>query len=111
MTPDRQATRPRGPRKDGQGGAGTSRVHAETVARIERSMGSLGTAAMASMDKRLPWFRAMSAENRSWLGLVAQAGIAAFVDWIKHPQRSRPSVAGEVFGTAPKELARAVTLQ
>jgi hypothetical protein len=74
-------------------------------------MSALGTAAIASMDKRLAWFRAMSAENRSWLGLVAQAGVAAFVDWIKHPERTRPAVAGEVFGTAPRELARAVSLQ
>jgi DNA-binding PucR family transcriptional regulator len=74
-------------------------------------MGSLGTAAMSSMDERLPWFRAMSAENRSWIGLVAQAGIAAFVEWLKHPERGRPAVAGEVFGTAPRELARAVSLQ
>jgi hypothetical protein len=74
-------------------------------------MGALGTAAMVSMDRKLPWFRAMSAENRSWLGLVAQAGVAAFVDWIKHPERTRPVVGGEVFGTAPRELARAVTLQ
>ncbi|MBO0833843.1 MAG: PucR family transcriptional regulator, partial [Actinobacteria bacterium] len=74
-------------------------------------MGALGTAAMQSMDRRLPWFRAMSAEHRSWLGLVAQAGVAAFVDWVKHPERTRPAVAGEVFGTAPRELARAVTLQ
>jgi len=73
-------------------------------------MGALGTAAMASMEQRLPWFRALPAENRSWIGLVAQAGIAAFVDWVKHPQR-RPAVAGEVFGTAPRELARAVSLQ
>jgi DNA-binding PucR family transcriptional regulator len=86
-------------------------VAEETVARIEQATGSLGTAAIASMDKRLPWFRAMSAENRSWLGLVAQAGIAAFVDWVRHPERSRPAVAGEVFGTAPRELARAVSLQ
>jgi len=62
------------------------------------------------MERRLPWFRALPAENRSWIGLVAQAGIAAFVDWVKHPQR-RPAVAGEVFGTAPRELARAVSLQ
>jgi DNA-binding PucR family transcriptional regulator len=52
----------------------------------------------------------MSAENRSWLGLVAQAGIAAFVNWIRHPERNRPAVT-EVFGTAPRELARAVSLQ
>jgi hypothetical protein len=33
------------------------------------------------------------------------------VDWVKHPERSRSAVAGEVFGTAPRELARAVSLQ
>src|SRR5579864_6460759 len=92
------------------GRAGRSRVSAETVRRIERASGALGTAAIAAMDKRLPWFRSMSAENRSWLGLVAQAGIAAFLDWIKHPERNRPAVT-EVFGTAPRELARAVSLQ
>src|SRR5229473_8688747 len=86
------------------------RVHAETVRRMERATGALGTAAIAAMDERLPWFRKMSAENRSWLGLVAQAGIAAFLDWIRHPQRTRPA-ATEVFGTAPRELARAVSLQ
>jgi len=96
----------RGTRPDPAG-----RVREETVQRLERAMGSLGTAAMASMDERLSWFRSMSAENRSWIGLVAQAGIAAFVDWIKHPRRGRPSVAVEVFGTAPRELARAVSLQ
>jgi len=88
-----------------------SRVSAATLRRLERAMGSLGTAAVTSMEQRLPWFRAMSAENRSWIGLVAQAGVAAFVDWIKHAEKERPAVTGEVFGTAPRELTRAVTLQ
>jgi PucR-like helix-turn-helix protein/diguanylate cyclase with GGDEF domain len=86
-------------------------VRPETVQRLERAMGGLGTAAMATMERRLPWFRAMSAENRSWVGLVAQAGIAAFLEWVKHPERARPGVAGEVFGTAPRELTRSVSLQ
>ena len=90
--------------------AGGPRVNTETVRRIERATGTLGTAAIAAMDKRLPWFRNMSAENRSWLGLVAQAAIAAFLDWIRHPERDRPAVT-QVFGTAPRELARAVSLQ
>ncbi len=77
---------------------------------MERAAGTLGTAAIAAMDQRLPWYRKMSAENRSWLGLVAQAGIAAFLDWLRHPERDRPAVT-EVFGTAPRELARAVSLQ
>jgi hypothetical protein len=89
----------------------TTRVRAATVRQLEGALGSLGTAAVTSMDARLPWFRAMSAENRSWVGLVAQAGLAAFVEWVKHPQKERPAVTGEVFGTAPRELTRAVTLQ
>jgi DNA-binding PucR family transcriptional regulator len=96
--------------KEDGAGASRARVHPETVQRIERSRGALGTAAIAAMDERLPWYRKMSAENRSWLGLVAQAGIAAFADWIQHPERPRPAVT-EVFGTAPRELARAVRLQ
>jgi DNA-binding PucR family transcriptional regulator len=98
------------PGKQGKQQQTRARVHPETVRRIERSTGALGTAAIAAMDERLPWFRRMTAENRSWLGLVAQAGIAAFVDWIRHPERNRPAVT-EVFGTAPRELARAVSLQ
>src|SRR6266581_1951637 len=98
----------------GAGSAGAKRprprVHAETVRRMERATGALGSAAIAAMDERLPWFRNLSAENRSWLGLVAQAGIAAFIDWLRHPERNRPALT-EVFATAPRELARAVSLQ
>jgi hypothetical protein len=59
-------------------------IREQTTERLEQAMGSLGTAATASMEERLPWFRAMSAEYRSWVGLVAQAGIAGFVEWFKH---------------------------
>jgi DNA-binding PucR family transcriptional regulator len=62
------------------------------------------------MDETLPWYRAMPAEQRSWVGLVAQAGIAAFVEWFKHPAQRR-AITGEIFGTAPRELARTVSLQ
>ncbi len=73
-------------------------------------MGSLTTQAMARMDESLPWFRAMPAENRSWVGLVARAGIAGFVEWFKHPDQ-RQRLTGAVFGMAPRELARAVSLE
>ncbi|GAB7100281.1 fatty acid biosynthesis transcriptional regulator FasR [Thermobifida fusca] len=86
-------------------------VRAETVRRLERAMGALGTAAVAQMEQRLSWFRSMSAEDRSWVGLVAQSGVAAFVDWFKNPHRGRPAIAVEVFGTAPRELIRSVSLQ
>ncbi|WP_067964303.1 PucR family transcriptional regulator [Nocardiopsis trehalosi] len=86
-------------------------VRAETVQRLERAMGTLGTAAVARMESRLSWFRRMSAADRSWVGLVAQSGVAAFVDWFRDPGRGRPPITVEVFGTAPRELTRSVTLQ
>lgn len=62
------------------------------------------------MEERLPWYRTMSAEERSWVGLIIQAGIAAFVNWYRHPDKS-PAVPIDVFGTAPRELTRAISLE
>jgi len=80
------------------------------VRRLEGSMDALATAAVARMDEVLPWYRAMPAENRSWVNLVAQAGVAAFVDWFRHPDQPQ-AISADVFGTAPRELTRSVTLQ
>lgn len=85
-------------------------VHAATVRRVEQAVGTLGTAALSRMEQTLPWFRQMSAEHRSWIGLVAQAGIATFTEWLEHPDKPQQLI-GEVFGTAPRELMRAVSLQ
>lgn len=83
---------------------------AETIRRLERSSGELATWAIGRMEHDLRWFSAMSAEDRSWVGLVAQAGIASFIDWLRNPER-RPRIIGEVFGTAPREMTRKVSLQ
>jgi DNA-binding PucR family transcriptional regulator len=87
-----------------------ARRRAATVRSLERSTGTLASAAIARMDEELPWYRAMPADNRSWVGLVAQAGIAAFTEWYRHPDAPQ-TISADVFGTAPRELARAVTLQ
>jgi hypothetical protein len=62
------------------------------------------------MDEALPWFRSMPADQRSWVTLVAQAGIAALVEWMRNPAAS-PEVTGHVFAAAPRDLARSVSLQ
>ncbi|MGY1840537.1 MULTISPECIES: PucR family transcriptional regulator [unclassified Modestobacter] len=81
-----------------------------TLRRLERASGSLATQAVARMDEELAWFRAMPADQRSWVTLVAQAGIASLVEWCRNPGRP-PRLTGEVFGAAPRELARAVPLK
>jgi DNA-binding PucR family transcriptional regulator len=82
---------------------------AATRRRVESGVGTLSTAAVARMEERLPWYRAMSAEDRSWVGLVAQAGISAFVAWFRDPDAPL-QVPPDVFGTAPRELVRSVSL-
>lgn len=42
--------------------------------------------------------------------MVAQAGISSFIAWFEDP-KSTPWIAADVFGTAPRELLRSVSLQ
>jgi hypothetical protein len=83
---------------------------AATLRRLERAASSLATQAVARMDDELSWFRTMPAAQRSWVMLVAQAGIASLVEWCRDPGRP-PRLTGEVFGAAPRELVRAVPLK
>jgi len=83
---------------------------AALVRRLEGNVGTLATAAISRMDEALPWYRAMPAENRSWVNLVAQAGVAAFVEWFRQPD-AHQAISADVFGTAPRELTRSVSLQ
>lgn len=81
-----------------------------TVRRLEQAAGSLATQSVARMDEQLPWFRAMPADHRSWVTLIAQAGVASLVHYMRHPG-TEPQLTGEVFGRAPRSLMRAVTLR
>jgi hypothetical protein len=81
-----------------------------TIRRIEQAAGRLATQAVARMDDELPWFRELPADQRSWVTLVAQAGIASFVEWLRSPDDVL-RLTGEVFAAAPRAMARTVTLQ
>ena len=86
------------------------RARASATRRLEQSVGTLQAAAIKKMHEDLPWFRALSAEERSWIGLIAGAGISSFVDWYRDPT-SNAALTAEVFGNAPRELTGVVTLQ
>jgi DNA-binding PucR family transcriptional regulator len=81
-----------------------------TLEKLRANVGHLCTTTLKELDSSLPWYRRLSADERSALGLVAQNGIAAFVSWYQRP--SSPSwVLSDVFGTAPTELTRSISLQ
>lgn len=83
---------------------------------LGRATGHLSTTATSRMESDLPWFRQLSAEDRSWVGLIVHAGIKNFVDWLVADATtgSTPSghtLASAVFGAAPRELTGVITLQ
>ena len=38
---------------------------------------------MSHMEHDLSWFGDLSAEERSWVGQIVQAGVRGFVDWYR----------------------------
>lgn len=83
---------------------------ARLVQRIRRSAGRLTTEATARMEAEMPWFRELSAEERSWITLIVESGVQSFVSWYRDPSGSA-APAADVFGVAPRTLARVVTLR
>ena len=86
------------------------RTKAETLAWLRTIAGELSTQTLKRLEDTLPWYGDMPPSRRSAVGLVAQAGISSFIAWFEDP-RSTPWIAADVFGAAPRELLRSVSLQ
>ena len=86
-----------------------ARSKSETLAWLRQIAGELATATLKRLEDTLPWYRDMPPGRRSSVGLVAQAGIRSFISWYEDPA-STPWIAADVFGAAPRELLRSVSL-
>ena len=84
-------------------------TRAQIARRIQKAVGPLTTSTLERMERDMPWFRQLSAEDRSWIGMIVQAGIKAFVAWYRDPEERAP-VTAEVFGAAPQALTGVVSL-
>lgn len=82
----------------------------QTQRRVRAAAGELAAATMRRLESDLNWYRGLPADERSWVGLVAQTGITAFVDWFADPTRA-PASAGDIFTGSPAELTRSISLQ
>lgn len=82
----------------------------ETLAWLASISGELSSETLRQLDLTLPWYREMPAARRASVGLVAQSGISSFLAWYENP-KSQPWVAADVFGLAPRELLRSISLQ
>lgn len=86
------------------------RAEADTIRRLRQRTDLLTGAAMRRLDTESAWYRALPAEDRSWIGLVAASGITAFIDWYENPAPTTYNAA-EIFRAAPPELIRSISLQ
>lgn len=82
----------------------------QTLNWLRTISGELSTATLKKLEDTLTWYGDMPPGRRSAVGLVAQAGITSFISWFEDP-RSTPWIAADVFGAAPRELLRSVSLQ
>ena len=78
--------------------------------RLTRRAGGLATVATQRMETEHAWFRELSAADRSWVSLVAQAGINALLTWYADGARPGPP-PGQIFAAAPPSLAATITLR
>ena len=95
-------------------------VGPEAVRLVAAKAGPLTALALGRMEEDLEWYPRLSAEDRSWIGLVAQAGVGAFVRWLRRDAdtagptdrygRPRNPITVDVFGTAPRELTWSISL-
>ncbi|HEY3530639.1 MAG TPA: helix-turn-helix domain-containing protein [Nocardioides sp.] len=95
---------------DDPSGGGASRDRAADA--LRRSTGALSSAAMSRMLSDVPWFAELSAESRSWVGQILQAGIQGFVDWFRSGDAEAfpGDTAAAVFGAAPRSMTGVITL-
>ena len=82
----------------------------QTLSWLRNISGEMSSATLARLERDLSWSKDMPPSRRSAVGMVAQAGITSFISWYESPH-STPWIAADVFGVAPRELLRSVSLQ
>lgn len=87
-----------------------ARPKKETLAWLASIAGELNSETLRKLEETLVWYREMPAGRRASVGVVAQSGISSFLAWYDNP-KSQPWVAADVFGVAPRELLRSISLQ
>ncbi|MGO1166963.1 MAG: PucR family transcriptional regulator [Janibacter sp.] len=74
---------------------------------VRRKGGELATAATRRLEEQHAWYATLGARERSWVALVAQAGITNFIDWLNGTE---PADTRMIFGAAPRELTSTISL-
>lgn len=85
-------------------------VSPATRRRLQLAAGQLATACLAAMEERQPWFAQLGADQRAGVLSVTQTGIADLISSLAEPGAT-PRLTVDAFRTAPRDLARRLSLR
>lgn len=84
----------------------SARARSGLLKRLTAATSEMNTATLTALDDRHEWFGKLDAESRSWIGILARAGIDGFVTWFS----GETFIAESVFDAAPRAMAKRITL-
>lgn len=103
-----------GSRRSGMSSTGrtivaSDRTRRAMAKRLAARTSTMTTATLAEMTARHSWFRDLSADDRSWISIVARSGIDGFVRWFADDE-AEPYSPTDVFDVAPRSMTRKISL-
>ncbi|MDO4411800.1 CdaR family transcriptional regulator [Cutibacterium sp.] len=87
----------------------SDRTRRAIAKRLTARTSAMTTATLEEMSRRHSWFRDLSAEERSWISIVARSGIDGFVRWFADDD-AEPYSPIDVFDVAPRSMTRKISL-
>ena len=66
------------------------RSRSQVARQMQRAVGDLTKVSLARMEREMPWFAELTAEQRAWIGMVLQAGYNSFIAWYRTPTPPPP---------------------
>lgn len=87
----------------------TEERRATITSHLVAHSGELTTRTVEAIQARHSWFTRLGAEERSWITIVARAGIDNFIAWFADADKADVN-PGSLFSAAPRALTRKVSL-
>lgn len=87
----------------------SERGRAAIVRRLSSQMGTITTAVVRAINAGYPWYSELGAEERSWVSMIANAGVKNFAGWFNDDTNAAVDPTS-MFDVAPRAMTRKLSL-
>lgn len=88
----------------------SARARSAIVKRLSGHTGAITTAVVKAMNQSYPWYAQLGADERSWISMIANAGVKNFAGWFDD-ETNRDVDPTTIFNVAPRSMTRKLSLQ